>query len=66
MASIEVVEIMKTLRTERSHTRKELRKLEKAISARHKENDGRNSINSEHKVTARTAKLPSASTSSGP
>ena len=33
MASIEIADVLKTLRTERSHTRKELRKLEKAISA---------------------------------
>jgi hypothetical protein len=33
MPNIEIGEIMKTLRTERSHTRKELKKLDKAISA---------------------------------
>ncbi len=33
MASIEVVEMMKTLRSERAHTRKELRKLDRAIAA---------------------------------
>jgi YD repeat-containing protein len=33
MASIEIVAMMKTLRTERSHTRKELKKLDKVISA---------------------------------
>ena len=33
MATIEIAEIMKTLRTERAHTRKELKNLDKAISA---------------------------------
>ena len=33
MAAIEIAEIMKTLRTERTHTRKELAKLDKVISA---------------------------------
>ena len=33
MASIEITEMMKTLRTERAQTRKELAKLDKVISA---------------------------------
>ena len=33
MAAIEIAEIRKTLRAERSHTTKELQKLDKAISA---------------------------------
>jgi hypothetical protein len=33
MATIEIAEIMKALRTERIHTRKELKKLDKVISA---------------------------------
>jgi uncharacterized protein (DUF342 family) len=33
MATIEIVEMMKTLRAERAHTRKELKKLDKVISA---------------------------------
>jgi len=33
MAAIEIVEMMKRLRTERAHTRKELRNLDKVISA---------------------------------
>ena len=33
MASIEIGEMMKTLRTERVHTRKELKKLDRVISA---------------------------------
>src|SRR6266849_9062506 len=33
MATIEIVEMMRTLRTERSHTRKELKNLDKVISA---------------------------------
>jgi uncharacterized protein (DUF342 family) len=33
MAAIEIVEMMRTLRAERSHTRKELKKLDKVISA---------------------------------
>ena len=33
MAAIDVVEMMRTLRAERSHTRKELKKLDKVISA---------------------------------
>jgi hypothetical protein len=33
MATIEIAEIMKTLRTERAHTRKELAKLNKVIAA---------------------------------
>ena len=32
MASIEITEMMKTLRTERVHKRKELKKLDKVIS----------------------------------
>ena len=32
MATIEIAEIMKSLRTERGHTRKELKKLDKAIA----------------------------------
>ena len=35
MATNEIAEIMKTLRAERSHTRKELKKLDKVISALH-------------------------------
>ena len=33
MATVEIAEIMKTLRTERAHTLKELAKLDKVISA---------------------------------
>ena len=33
MATIEIADIMKALHTERSHTKKELKKLEKVISA---------------------------------
>jgi hypothetical protein len=33
MATIEIADMMKTLRTERSHTRKELKRLDKVISA---------------------------------
>ncbi len=33
MATIEIAKIMKTLRTERAHTKKELKKLDKVISA---------------------------------
>jgi hypothetical protein len=33
MATIEIAEMMKTLRIERAHTRKELAKLDKVISA---------------------------------
>jgi hypothetical protein len=33
MATIGIAEIMKTLRTERAHTRKELKKLDRIISA---------------------------------
>jgi len=33
MAAIEITEMMKTLRTERAHARKELAKLDKVISA---------------------------------
>jgi hypothetical protein len=33
MANIEIAGMMKTLRTERAHTRKELAKLDKVISA---------------------------------
>ena len=33
MATVEIVEMMKTLRTERAHTRQELKGLDKVISA---------------------------------
>jgi hypothetical protein len=33
MAAIEIAEVMKSLRTERSHTKKELKNLDKVISA---------------------------------
>ena len=47
MATIEIAGIMKTLRTERTHTRKELKKLDKVISAL-RELSGTNSAPARH------------------
>ncbi len=47
MATIEIAEMMKTLRTERAHTKKELKKLDKVISALH-ELSGTNSASPRH------------------
>ena len=47
MATIEIAGMMKTLRTERAHTKNELKKLDKVISALH-ELSGTNSAPARH------------------